>query len=348
MIRRKPFSTPSWVVGRDFPHPDTRPAGTVPHPSTGSSESIPILPPQTPAPTPPPAAGPCRGGSIDPPAARPDSESSHQSPVSSVQTAPPAVQPHSEPNVRPPTPKPRKKRISESSVQPPASSIQNNFHSGKCSICNHPDRAEIEAAFLNWEPADRIVAEFKLPARSTLYRHVYAADLLRQRRKNLLAALDHIIERAATARVTGSDVLNAIELSCRLSGGNIAPLRRYEVTHKYIHETNPALPPNSASAESSSQPPASSPQKQSGHSNIVSTPNSLISKEGQDKQSGHAGVPGSNDTVVGERRSSAGAERREGLKTIPNKGHDSPDAGPSRLGVNSNASATWFITTESG
>ncbi len=343
--RRKPFSTPSWVVGRDFPHPDTRPNSQLPHGSAPSSESIPILPPQTPTPTPP--LYPDEGRAADP----------QQS------AAPPAPIPAAEARQQqPPTPKPRKTRPpAESNPEPPTS----NFHSGKCSICNHPDRAEIEAAFLNWEPADRIVAEFKLPARSTLYRHVHAADLLRQRRNNLLAALDHIIERAATARVTGSDVLNAIELSCRLSSGNIAPLRRYEVTHKYIHEPNPA--PSSCGGGSfhpeqrradppgvrpkskpSPQPQASSLHKQSGHSNIVAEPNSLISKEGQDKQSGHTGVPGSNDTVLGERRSRAGAERRECLKTTPNEGHDSPDAGPSRLGVNKDASATWFITTESG
>jgi hypothetical protein len=182
---------------------------------------------------------------------------------------------------------------SASSVQSPASSvqnIQNNYHSGKCTICNHPDRAEIEAAFLNWEPADRIVADFKLPARSSLYRHANAADLLNQRRNNLRAALDHIIEQAATARATASDVLNAIELSYRLSGTNVAPLRRYEVTYKHIHETTSAVRPNSAS---SFQPPVSSLQKQpslrkqSGHSHIVAAPNSLNPKEGHDKQSGH-------------------------------------------------------------
>ena len=266
---RKPFSTPSWIVGRDFPHPDTRPPVTVPTNPAGFTESI----PNPPTPTPP--LYPDEGRA-------PDLQQS---------AAPPAPIPAAEaPLQQPPPPKPRKERPSESSVHPPVSGLQNNYHTGKCTICNHPDRPEIEAAFLNWEPADRIVADFKLPARSSLYRHAKAADLLNQRRKNLLAALDHIIEQAGRVPATGSSVIRAIELSCRLGSGNIAPLRRYEVTHKYIHETTPAARPSSAS---SFQPPVSSVQKQpslhkqSGHQNIVAEPNSLIPKEGHDKQSGH-------------------------------------------------------------
>ena len=296
MIRRrpsKPFSIPSWVVGRDFPDPNTRPPGTVPSGPARSTDSI----PNPPTPTPP--LYPDEGRAADP----------QQS------AAPPAPIPAAEaPPQQPPTPKPRKTRPSaksnlepptsnlqnsESSPQPQASSIQNNFHTGKCSICNHPDRAEIETAFLNWEPAFQLVADFKLPARSTIYRHAKAADLLNQRRKNLLAALDQIVEQAGRVPPTASGVLRAIELSCRLSSGNIAPLKRYEVTHKYIHEPNPGSAPRGGgssdpsgarpNSESNLQPLTSNLQQQSGHQNIVAEPNSLIPKEGHHKQSGHIG-----------------------------------------------------------
>ena len=128
---------------------------------------------------------------------------------------------------------------SQSNLQPQTS----NHHSGKCSICNHPDRAEIEAAFLNWQPAERIVADFNLPARSTIYRHAKAADLLNQRRNNFRAALDQIIEQAGRVPATASSIISAIELSYRLSGADIAPLKRYETTHIYVHEPNPSLLP---------------------------------------------------------------------------------------------------------
>jgi hypothetical protein len=285
----KPFSTASWIVGRDFPDPNTRPPGTVPNGPTGVNESIPIPPPPTPTPTPP-----------APPTALPLYPDEGRAADPQQSTAPPAPTPAAEaPPQQPPTPKPRKSRpaAAKSNLEPPTS----NFHSGKCSICNHPDRAEIEAAFLNWEPADRIVADFKLPARSTLYRHAKAADLINQRRKNLLAALDHIIDQAGRVPATASSVISAIELSCRLSSGNIAPLKRYETTHIYVHEPNPA--PSSRRGgpfypeERRAAPPAVRPQsefsppKQSGHQNIVAEPNSLIPKEGHDKQSGHIGVP---------------------------------------------------------
>ncbi len=273
MIRRKPpkpFSVPSWVVGRDFPDPNTRPPGTVPNGPTGFTQPTPIPPTAAPTPTPPSALP----TALPPPAP----------PQPAAPRAP--THPAKGPSQQPPTPKPRKTRpAAESNLEPPTS----NFHSGKCSICNHPDRAEIEAAFLHWEPAERIVADFKLPARSTIYRHAKAADLLNQRRIHLRSALDQIIEQAGRVPPTASGVLRAIELSCRLSSGNIAPLRRYEVTHKYIHESKPSVRPNSASAESSSRSQASSVQKQSGHQNIVAEPNSLIPKEGHYKQSGHIG-----------------------------------------------------------
>jgi len=279
MIRRKPpkpFSVPSWVVGRDFPDPNTRPPGTVPNDPTGLNESI-----IRPSPAPPPTA-PAPPAALPPPAP----------PQSATPSAPPPAA--ETPLQQRPAPKPRNTRAAaESNLEPPTS----NFHSGKCTICNHPERADIEAAFLNWQPAHQIVADFNLPSRTTIYRHAKAADLLNQRRKNLRSALDQIIEQAGRVPPTASGVLRAIELSCRLADGNIAPLKRYEVTHKYIHEPkadpsdcraggshSPGVRPQS---ESNSQPPTSNVHKQSVHQNILADLNSLNPKEGHDKQSVH-------------------------------------------------------------
>jgi hypothetical protein len=332
MIRqRKPFKprpTPSWVVGRDFPDPNERAQGTVPTiPSEDSPRGGPfypeerrvappaVRPPSEPSLQPPPTiaqdfqpppADLRRGGPLAPPAVRPLPESSTLPPIPKTQNVrPPSEPPQPAPdNVQPQSPNPPKTHppAAKSNRQPHIS----NFHSGKCSICNHPDRAEIEAAFLDWEPAQRIAEEFQLPARSTIYRHAKAANLLEQRRKNLLAALDQIIERAAQVPPTGSTILRAIELSARLASGSATPLKRYEITHKYIHEPAPASERNagslpapvpqstatvSASGVAASQPPNSesgpSPEQQSGHQNIVAEPNSLIPKEAPPKQSGH-------------------------------------------------------------
>jgi hypothetical protein len=295
----KPFSLPSWIVGRDFPDPNSKLQGTVPsnpagnsrrggpsappavRPLSESSVPPPIPTPSTaaPKPTPPPAAP-----TVLPPPARPQSATPPAS-------TPPAPTPAAEaPPQQPAAPNPPKTHpaAAKSNLEPETS----NYHSGKCSICNHPERDLIEAAFLNWQPAERIVADFNLPARSTIYRHAKAAELLDQRRKNFRGALDQIIEHAGRVPATASSIISAIELSYRLSGADIAPLKRFETTHIYVHEPNPAP---DVSRGLSSDPPAVrpqvelNPQKQSGHSNIVADPNSLNPKEGQDKQSGHIG-----------------------------------------------------------
>ena len=235
----KPFSKPpTWLVGRDFPHPNDRFQGTVPsNPAPARpTQSIPIAPAAAPKPTPPLYRDEGRAAA---PTALPPPAPPHSAPPSAAEA---------QPRQQPPSPTPPKTRPTETSPHPPASNIQNNYHSGKCSICNHPDRADIEAAFLNWYPAERIVAEFNLPARSTLYRHAKAANLLNQRRNNFRSALDQIIEQAGRVPATARSIISAIELSYRLSGADIAPLKRIETTHIYISN------PNSASAPRTGQP----------------------------------------------------------------------------------------------
>ena len=191
----------------------------------------------------------------------------------------PAPNPAAEaPPQQPPSPNPPETQpaAAKSDSQPETS----NYHSGKCSICNHPDRDLIEAAFLNWQPAERIVADFNLPARSTIYRHAKAADLLDQRRKNFRGALDQIIEHAGRVPATASSIISAIELSYRLSGADIAPLKRFETTHIYVHKPSPAS--TQLPIESNLQPLASNLENKSGHQNILAPPNSLIPKEGRE------------------------------------------------------------------
>ena len=75
-----------------------------------------------------------------------------------------------------------------------ASAPTEDRHSRKCTICNHPDREDIDAAFLHWSPTEHIVRDFDLPSLSALYRHAHARGLWNLRRSHIRHALDRIIE----------------------------------------------------------------------------------------------------------------------------------------------------------
>jgi hypothetical protein len=67
-------------------------------------------------------------------------------------------------------------------------------HQGKCRICDHENREEIESRFLLWENARDLVEEFGLGHRSLLYRHARATGLLDRRKENFTSVLDSIVE----------------------------------------------------------------------------------------------------------------------------------------------------------
>ena len=286
MRYRKPFSKPSWIVGRDFPHPDTR--SPIPTPA-GSAPIGPAVPDPNSISRPAPATGPAtiaHGSAgfrpsipVPPPSAGPPTQTAApEAPTPNAHRAPSQLPPR-KPRTKLVTPGSAASAVSEALTNAPSAASEDpgpdaspipplHIHRRKCSICNHPDRADIETAFLNWQPADGIVRDYNLPSRTSLYRHAEALNL--NRHKNLQSALDHIIERVATVTVTGSDVIRAIELSLRMAGVNVAPLMRYEVTYKHEGTPIPKQPspkPRSssvenvtASAEPSPNPPASSLQ----------------------------------------------------------------------------------------
>ncbi len=91
-------------------------------------------------------------------------------------------------------------------------------HARRCVICNHPERDLIEEAFVHWFHADRIVDDHNLPSRSALYRHAYATGLYDLRRQNMRYALEHLIEDAIHAPVSGDCIIRAIRAHARLTG----------------------------------------------------------------------------------------------------------------------------------
>jgi hypothetical protein len=93
-------------------------------------------------------------------------------------------------------------------------------HARKCHICHHSRRAEIEWDYLNWIGPTSIVEEYKLPNYSAIYRHAHALGLAAQRAENILTALDMLIEKVESARVTGNTIIRAMRAySCIKPGG---------------------------------------------------------------------------------------------------------------------------------
>ncbi len=98
-------------------------------------------------------------------------------------------------------------------------------HQRLCSICHHPEREAIEEAFLQWRSLWNIQDEFKLPSRTTIYRHAHALGLFARRGRRLRFALGNIIEKSETVRPTAEAIIHAIEAYTRLTddGQWIAP-----------------------------------------------------------------------------------------------------------------------------
>jgi hypothetical protein len=84
-------------------------------------------------------------------------------------------------------------------------------HARKCTVCNHPQRDEIENQFVYWGHPGTIVKEFGLRHRTALYRHARALKLYEARTANLRSALEHIIERATVTKVTADSIVRAVQ-----------------------------------------------------------------------------------------------------------------------------------------
>ena len=90
-------------------------------------------------------------------------------------------------------------------------------HRRACTVCKHPECAEIEAAFVAWESAATISAQHGIADRATVYRHAHALGLFEKRRRNIRAALERIIERAGDVDVTASAVVSAIQAYAKIN-----------------------------------------------------------------------------------------------------------------------------------
>jgi hypothetical protein len=95
--------------------------------------------------------------------------------------------------------------------------VNRSRHEAQCSICASPYRQEIEEAFISWRNPTSIADEYGT-TRYAIYRHAHAFNLFSKRCRNILMALERIIERADTGiwNVTVSGEVSAIQLYAKL------------------------------------------------------------------------------------------------------------------------------------
>jgi hypothetical protein len=90
-------------------------------------------------------------------------------------------------------------------------------HARQCSICRHPQRADIERAFLDWTGPREISREYGLSSHTTVYRHAHALGLFLRRERALRFALGRLIERVGEVRPTAASIVSAIRLMAKLN-----------------------------------------------------------------------------------------------------------------------------------
>jgi len=96
-------------------------------------------------------------------------------------------------------------------------SVNLGRHRRACTICRHEKSEEIEAAFVAWTSPAKIAESYALADRTSVYRHAHAVGLFEKRRRNVRAALEAIIERAADVDVTASAVVAAVQAYAKIN-----------------------------------------------------------------------------------------------------------------------------------
>jgi len=94
--------------------------------------------------------------------------------------------------------------------------VSRGRHEYECRICAHIQRADIEEAFVNWVSSARIAKQYDV-SRDAIYRHAHALGLMGQRRRNIRAALERIIEKAGEVQVNATAVVSAASAYARIN-----------------------------------------------------------------------------------------------------------------------------------
>ncbi len=90
-------------------------------------------------------------------------------------------------------------------------------HRRQCTICQHPECEEIEAAFIAWRSPAAIAEEYGLSDRKTVYRHAHALELFPRRARNIRSALEYILEKSGEVEVSASAVVAAVQAYAKIN-----------------------------------------------------------------------------------------------------------------------------------
>jgi len=82
-------------------------------------------------------------------------------------------------------------------------------HESQCSVCTHPQRQEIEEAWLDWANTSGLAERFRL-SRYSVYRHMHILGLYRERQNRIKRLYEKILERGEITSFSGSDILKAL------------------------------------------------------------------------------------------------------------------------------------------
>jgi hypothetical protein len=96
-----------------------------------------------------------------------------------------------------------------------APAVNSGRHEAKCTICSHSNREEIEQTFVNWISPTRIAQDHSV-TRDSIYRHARALNLM-EKRRNVRAALERIIENAGEVEVNAAAVVSAVATYAKIN-----------------------------------------------------------------------------------------------------------------------------------
>lgn len=120
---------------------------------------------------------------------------------------------------------------------PPEKPVNRGRHEFCCKVCNHPERAEIEAEFLSWKNPALICRERGIADRASIYRHAHATGLMEKRRRNVRAVLESLCERAGEViEINGSVIVQAVTALARINSSGHLVERRETVNLNELFE----------------------------------------------------------------------------------------------------------------
>ena len=83
-------------------------------------------------------------------------------------------------------------------------------HQSQCSVCSHPQRQELEEAWLDWGSTTLLAEKYGL-SRDGIYRHAHALGLFRERQNRIKRLYEKVLERLDTVKFSGSDLVKVLK-----------------------------------------------------------------------------------------------------------------------------------------